>query len=151
MIVDAGGAYLKKKNSFWASDNKEVMLNGRQYAQRGRLRAKLEVLKRDNRQMYVISQELGVEKSFPRKENVRPTEKEQKQVNRVSEPMALLKKSHMINSLDDNETNTCKKKAVELLANAFTGEKGLHSRSFSAICVTHILSSFLHAHFLQCP
>lgn len=35
MIVDAGVAYLKKKNSFWASDNREVMLNGRKSAQKG--------------------------------------------------------------------------------------------------------------------
>lgn len=35
MIVDAGGAYLKKKNSFWAYDNREVMLNGRKSAQKG--------------------------------------------------------------------------------------------------------------------
>lgn len=94
MIVDAGGAYLKKKNSFWAYDNREVMLNGRKSAQKGWVRENLEVLKRDNRQIYVISQELGVEKYFPRQENIRPTTKVKNQVNTVSEAMDFLKKKN---------------------------------------------------------
>lgn len=51
----------------------------------------MDVLKRDNRQMYVTCQELGVKKYFLRKENIRPTEKEKKQVNTVYEPMDFLK------------------------------------------------------------
>lgn len=58
---------------------------------RGEVRANLDVLKRDNRQMYVTCQELGVKKYFLRKENIRPIEKEKKQVNTASEPMDFLK------------------------------------------------------------
>lgn len=53
----------------------------------------MEVLKRDNREIYVISQELGIEKYFPRQENIRPTTKVKNQVNTVSEAMDFLKKN----------------------------------------------------------
>lgn len=94
MTADAGGTYCKKKKTFWASDNREMMLNGQQSVQRGKVRANLEVLKRDNRQVYLISKKSGVDKYFPRKENIRPTEKEEKQVNTVYEPTDFPKITH---------------------------------------------------------